>query len=103
MQRFVCRTLALLALALLTVTPVMAGDLEEPVPVPPSPELPSLEAQLEELPAQTPVPAPENLEQATDPALDSLLSIRPCEGDENDQCFPGCACVVVAGHVNCYC
>jgi len=103
MPRFIYRTLALLALAVLTVSPALAGDLEEPAPAPDTLDVPSLECQLEEPPAQTPVPTPEKVDQAADPAFDSLLSIRPCEGNEKDQCYSGCACVVVAGQVNCYC
>ena len=100
MQRFVCRTLALLALVVLAVSPVMATDLDEPAPAPDTLDVPALECQLQERPGQTPVPAPEVVEQAADPALDSLLSISPCD---NSLCPEGCQCVIVNEQRHCYC
>lgn len=108
MPRSVRRTLALLALAVLTlsvptVAPVMAGDLEEPVAAPDTLDVPSLEAQLEEPPAQTPAPAPEDVERLADPDQDLFFeAIVAC--DERRLCpSPSCVCLLIRNQVNCFC
>lgn len=103
MPRWTRLTPALLALSLLTVSPVLAGDLEDAAVAPNAPNVPSLEEQLEGVPDQTPAPPPEERELATDPGLDILLQIRPCEPHEEEQCPTGCHCIFAANRVQCFC
>lgn|GEM_PF-5497910 len=103
MQRAARLTLALLALTVLTAVPTMAGNFDESVTPSPSPDAPSLEAQLEEPPALTPVPSPEDVERPADPEQELFFeAIYAC--DERTHCpSPSCACLVIRNEVNCFC
>lgn len=108
MPQSVRRTLALLALAILTlsvptVAPLRAADLEEPAVAPDTLDVPALEAQLAEPPAQTPAPSLEDIEGLADPDRDLFFeAIELC--DERRHCpSPSCVCLLIRNQVNCFC
>lgn len=103
MPRWTRWTCALVALALLSVAPVMAGDDDEPATIAKPQDVPSLEAQLEQPPAETPVPSPEDVEGLTDPSRGLFFeAIEAC--DERRLCpSASCVCLLIRNQVNCFC
>jgi hypothetical protein len=111
MQRSVRVSLALLALVVLTVGPVLAAELEHPEAATQTtaettaaaPEVPALDAQLEKPTAQTPAPSPDDIERQANPDKDLFFeAISAC--DERLHCpSADCACLIIRNQVNCFC
>jgi len=103
MSRNLSCTLALIALLVLAVSPVLATDVETSDTAPAAIEAPTLE----DLPAEPPnvTPAPEeDLEIPVEPGQDLFFhAIRACTSQEKQQCPPECHCIFIRNEVNCFC